>query len=228
MKELIKLSQLPQCAGYTTFVYVSDKVNDATVNELIKLIDLKVRQVSYEDILPVLEDIMDAKSAYEDVVRKGLQNEISESTRTDLFTTLDLEEWRDDTPHTAILLDDAINILKDAKHKKLQNLLFQNRQPRLTIFICVQDIFGVPVKIRRNCDAVWIFAGFTDKTAFGIMMSQLGLSGKFLWDQYSSLEYRDVMVISYGRDGIKVDVFDGGKIVKGSYLQPLRKKRKAG
>jgi hypothetical protein len=152
-----------------------------------------------------------------------LQNDIADSTRIDLFSTLDLQEWRDDTPHTAILLDDAINILKDAKHKILQNLLFQNRQPRLTIFICVQDIFGVPVKIRRNCDAVWIFAGFTDKTAFGIMMSQLGLSGKFIWDQYNSLEYRDVMVISYGRNGIKIDVFQGE--VK-SYVQPLNKKRR--
>jgi hypothetical protein len=209
MKELIKLSQLKNCAGYTTFIYVSDKVNDATVNELIKLINLKVRQVSYEDILPVLEDIIDAKSAYEDVIRKGLQNEISDSTRIDLFSTLDLERWEDNTPHTAILLDDAINILKDAKHKKLQNLLFQNRQPRLTIFICVQDIFGVPVKIRRNCDAIWIFAGFTDKTAFGMMMSQLRLSGKLLWDEYNNLQYRDVMVITYGSEGIKIEIFAG-------------------
>jgi hypothetical protein len=201
MKELIKLSQLPDCGGYTTFIYVSDKDNDATVNELIKLVNLKVRQVRYEDIEAVLSDIMDAKSAYENVIRKDLQNEVADSTRIDLFTTLDLSEWRTEIPHTAILLDDVINILKDARFKKLQNLLFQNRQPRLTIFICVQDIFGVPVKIRRNCDGIWIFAGFTDKTAFGMMMSQLGLSGKGMWDWYNDLEYRDVMVVSYGSGG---------------------------
>jgi hypothetical protein len=45
LKELIKLSQLPDCGGYTTFLYVSDKTNDATVNELINRIALKVRIV---------------------------------------------------------------------------------------------------------------------------------------------------------------------------------------
>jgi hypothetical protein len=34
------------------------------------------------------------------------------------------------------LLDDEINILKDNKFKQLWNLLFQNKQPKLTIFIC--------------------------------------------------------------------------------------------
>jgi hypothetical protein len=104
----------------------------------------------------VLEDIIDAKSAYSDVLEKGLEDSIDDVTKIDLFSTLDLEEWTDSVPHTALLLDDAINILKDTKYKKLQNLLFQNRQPRITIFICVQDIFGIPVKIRRNCDTIWI------------------------------------------------------------------------
>jgi hypothetical protein len=80
-----------------------------------------------------------------------------------LFETLDLEDWTDETPHTAILLDDAINIFKDNKNKQLRDLLFLNRQPRLTIFICAQDIFEIPVEIRRNCDSTWIFAGMTDK-----------------------------------------------------------------
>jgi hypothetical protein len=43
LKELIKLSQLPDQCGYTTFLYVSDKTNDATVNELINHIKLRVR-----------------------------------------------------------------------------------------------------------------------------------------------------------------------------------------
>jgi hypothetical protein len=41
LKELIKLSQLPDCGRYTTFLYVSDKTNDATVKELINHIALK-------------------------------------------------------------------------------------------------------------------------------------------------------------------------------------------
>jgi hypothetical protein len=204
MKELIKLSQLPDKGGYTTFIYVSDKTNDTTVNELIKLIKLKVRQVSYEDVLKVMEDIIDAKSALEDAIRKDIIDELQDSVVKDLKSTLDLPDLHvDEVPHTAILLDDAINILKDTKHKKLMNVLFQNRQPRFTIFICVQDVFGVPVKIKRNCDAVWIFAGLTDKHAFGMMGRQLGLDDiNNLWLEYKQLEYRDVMIINYTSNGI--------------------------
>jgi hypothetical protein len=201
MKELVKLSQLPDNGGYSTFLYVSDKVNDSTVNELIKLVKLKVRQVTYDDIQAVLEDIIDAKSAYGDVLAKNLQDKVSEKAKNDLFNTLDIEEWWDTVPHTVLLLDDAINILKDGKHKILANLLFQNRQPRITVFICVQDIFGVPVKIRRNCDAIWIFAGMTDRMAFGMMCSQLGLNAKELWETYRQLDPRGAMIVEYGVDG---------------------------
>jgi hypothetical protein len=205
LKEIIKLSQLENCGGYTSFLYVSDKTNDATVNELIKLIKLKVRIVGYDDLQNVLEDIIDAKSAYQDVLEKGLENEVDESTKQDLFTTLDLTDWTQETPHTLILLDDAINILQAAKFRKVHNLLFQNRQPRLTIFICVQDIFGVPTKIRRNCDSVWIFAGITDRMAFGMMMRQLGVEDvKGLWERYRILSFRDVVIISYGIHGVEI------------------------
>jgi hypothetical protein len=70
---------------------------------------------------------------------------------------------------------------------------------------------------------VWIFAGFADKTAFSIAMSQLGLSGETTWGQYTRLQYRDVMVISYGRNGIKINVFEG----EISSRRPLRVHRAA-
>jgi hypothetical protein len=117
---------------------------------------------------------------------------------------LDLEDWTDQTPHTAILLDDAINIFKDSKFKQLRDLLFQNRQPRLTIFICAQDIFGIPVQIRRNCDSVWLFAGVTDKIMFSMVMNQVGLNGKDWWEEYSDLNFRDVMIIDFSLDGTKI------------------------
>jgi hypothetical protein len=106
------------------------------------------------------------------------------------------------------LLDDAINIFKDNRYKQLRDLLFQNKKPKLTIFICAQDIFGVPVQIRRNCDSIWIFAGMTDKVMFGMMMSQLGLNGKDLWENYSELNFRDVMIIDYSSDGTKIKVIE--------------------
>jgi hypothetical protein len=97
------------------------------------------------------------------------------------------------------LLDDTINILKDNKFKQLRHLLFQSKQPRLTIFIYAQD-----VQIRRNCDSVWLFAGLTDKTKFSMIMGQFGLSGREWWEIYSELNFRDVMVIDFSSDGTKI------------------------
>jgi hypothetical protein len=205
LRELIKLSQLPHCAGYTTFLYVSDKTNDETVNDMVKLIKLKVRRVTYNDVLVVLQDLIDAKSALADALDKDVVSDLSRETVADLMETLDLKSLDvNEVPHTAILLDDAINVLKEAKFKELRNLLFQNRQPRLTIFICVQDLFGLPVQLRRNCDTIFLFAGMTDKLAFGMMLNQLGIRSLVKWEDYSKLPYRTVLVVDYLPDGIKI------------------------
>jgi predicted S18 family serine protease len=92
LRELTKLSQLPDCAGYTTFLYVSDKTNGATVNELISHIQLRARVVNYNEILIVLQDLIDAKSAYENILNKNIQDCVFDETKQDLFETLDLEE----------------------------------------------------------------------------------------------------------------------------------------
>jgi hypothetical protein len=49
-------------------------------------------------------------------------------------------------------MDDASNVFKRKEHVSLEELLFRNRQPRFTIFICAQDPYSIPVKIRRNLD----------------------------------------------------------------------------
>jgi hypothetical protein len=199
---------LEDCGGYTTLLYVSDKTNDDTVNELIKLIKLKVRRVTYANVLDVLQDLIDAKSAFADAVNKGIEDLVANDAKRDIFTALDITSWRSDVPHTAILLDDAINVLKDTRFKALRDLLFQNRQPRLTIFICVQDLFGVPVQIRRNCDTVFLFAGMKDRISFGMILSQLGIRDLLSWEEYSQLGYRGVVVVNYDRYGTKIKIYN--------------------
>jgi hypothetical protein len=55
-------------------------------------------------------------------------------------------------------------------------------------------MFGIPVQIRRNCDSIWIFAGMIDKIMFSIIISQVGLSSRDWWEEYSDLNFRDVMI----------------------------------
>jgi hypothetical protein len=68
LKKLIKLSQLPDPGGNTTFPYVLNKINNPTVNELINHIALRVHIVGYNQVLPVLQDLIDAKSVYKDIL----------------------------------------------------------------------------------------------------------------------------------------------------------------
>jgi hypothetical protein len=216
MTELIKLSHLPENGGYTQFIYITDKTNDSTVNELIKLIKLKTRVVRYKDAFEVLNKIIEAKTAYEQFIsNKILQKKVNEESKMNILELLDMEDFVNYIPNTAILMDDAINILKESKYKNLTNLIFQNRQPRFTFFICLQDSFGIPPCIKRNIDTVWIFAGMTDRSMFGLMLRQFGVStpSQNVWDFYSNLGFHDAMVLDYEDGGIELRyVINGRKI----------------
>jgi hypothetical protein len=216
MSELIKLSQLPENGCYSQFIYITDKINDSTVNELIKLINLKTSVVRYENAFEVLSRIMKAKTIYEKMATKTIQEEISEEDQAVVFETLGIDEFVNYTPNTAILMDDALNILKESKYKKLTNLIFQNRQPRFTFFICCQDSFGIPPCIKRNVDTVWIFAGMTDKSVFGLMLKQFGMTlpSNSVWEFYTNnLGFHDAMLLDYETDGIKLRfVINGRKV----------------
>jgi hypothetical protein len=159
---------------------------------------------------------MDVKTAYEQMLSNKLEDEITEETKELLLDTLELDDFIDYVPNTAILMDDAINILKESKYKKLTNLIFQNRQPRFTFFICVQDTFGIPPCIKRNVDSVWIFAGMTDRTTFGMMIRQFGIStpSTEVWDFYSELGFHDAMVLDYEAGGVKLSY-----VIKGRKLE---------
>jgi hypothetical protein len=73
LRELIKLSSLPNKGGYNSFVYCTDKTNDSTVNELLALVKLKVRIVSYNDMPDFLNDLADAKNVYQQIIDNNLE-----------------------------------------------------------------------------------------------------------------------------------------------------------
>jgi hypothetical protein len=81
-------------------------------------------------------------------------------------------------------MDDAINILKEPRFKEQRDLLFQNCQPRITVFIFVQDIHGLPVQLRCNYDTVFLFSGMTDRLPFNMILNQRGVGGMVTWEQY--------------------------------------------
>jgi Cdc6-like AAA superfamily ATPase len=200
LRELIKLLQLPDKGGYNSFIYCTDKSNDSTVNELLSLIKLKVRVVSYADMPVFLADLIDAKNAYQDAIEKGVLYELTESSMKDLMVSLDLNQLVGTTPHTVVLYDDAINIFKSKKFEVLLNLLFQNRQPRITYFLCIQEGFAIPPQVKRNTDTCIVFGGYNDNQMLTTLFSQLNSSdqsNKRIIEFYKGLSNREGIIFDY-------------------------------
>jgi hypothetical protein len=71
MREIIKLSHLKNVGGYNLFVYITDKTSDAAVNEMLGLVRLKTKVVSYGNAADFIQDLVSAKDAYNKVIENG-------------------------------------------------------------------------------------------------------------------------------------------------------------
>jgi hypothetical protein len=158
----------------------------------------------------VLSDIAEGKTAYEQVVSKDLESELTEESKQDILAKTSDDDFYKELPHTFILLDDAINVLTQRKYRKLQQMFFRNRQPRFTIRICVQDLTGVPPQIRRNLDSLWLFGGNVSRQNFMYLLNQsypdVKEKKEIIWDNYRKLTVNEILLFTYDRDGTKVNV----------------------
>jgi hypothetical protein len=106
----------------------------------------------------VLDEIMEGKVAYGQVVRKDLEGEITEDSKKDILSRAMDDDFYDQLPHTLVLFKDAIGIFNhNNKYKKLYEMVFKNRHQRFTIFINVQEIYTIPTAKLKNLDTLWVF-----------------------------------------------------------------------
>jgi hypothetical protein len=84
-------------------------------------------QIEYDHAKVVLNEIVEGKTTYNQVVCKDLEGELTEESKQDILSKTCDDDFYNYFPHTFILLDDAINILTQKKYKKIQQLLFRNR-----------------------------------------------------------------------------------------------------
>jgi hypothetical protein len=59
----------------------------------------------------VLSDIAEGKTAYEEIVSKDLESELSEESKEDILSKTRDDDFYKELPHTFILQDDGINVL---------------------------------------------------------------------------------------------------------------------
>jgi hypothetical protein len=86
---------------------------------MLKLIKLKVIQINYDQALKTLGDIINGKTAYDQVLTNHLQERLTDNTRDNILNLTADKKFKVNVSHTAILMDDAIKI-----HLKERSMLF--------------------------------------------------------------------------------------------------------
>jgi hypothetical protein len=116
---------LPFHGGFIVFIIITDKPNHSTINELFPLIHVRIIQIDYNHAEGVLNDIIEGKTAYNQVIHKDLVGELTDESKQEILSKTCDDNFYNELPHTFILLDDAINMLTQKKYKKLQQIIVQ-------------------------------------------------------------------------------------------------------
>ena len=169
-----------------------------------KHIRLNVIKVKYEDAQECLTQIIEAKEDYHEIVSKNLMEKLDETYAKDLLNSLGINDFSLKTVHTVVLFDDAIEVFKN-KRSKLYRMLFENRQPKITYFLCIQDPVGIDASLKANLDTLWLF-GMFNKQKFNYIFQQISspLDKNVVWDRYKELTMNQALIFDYTRTGSEV------------------------
>jgi hypothetical protein len=185
-------------------VIISDKQNDLTILELLDLIkdDLKIIQTGYKDVCDVLDEIMEGKVAYEQVVQKDLRRILSHVLWTMTSTT---------SYNTLVLFENAIGIFNHKnKYKKLYKVVFKNRHQRFSIFINVHEIYTIPPAIRKNLKTLWKFGCMSGKQSFVLLFNRAfpypAEKKDIIWENYKSLSPKQILLFTYDKNDTRLEI----------------------
>jgi len=207
-REMIKLGHIPDRGNYTQLIYVTNKLSDDTFHKMKKLIKLEIVKVKYEDVYECLTRIVEAKEDYAEIVEKKLSDHLDDDYAVELMHTLGVVDFDVPVIHTAVLFDDAIEVFKNRK-SPIYRMLFENRQPKITYFLAIQDPIGIDASIKSNIDSAWLFGGFSSQK-FGYIFHQLNspYDRAELWEMYKDLTMNQALIFDHGRGGTRLDVLD--------------------
>jgi energy-coupling factor transporter ATP-binding protein EcfA2 len=132
MKQLTILVQKPGCEGYTSFLLITDKDNDNTIDELLTLVQpyMKVKKIKYANPVSEIMEMVEAKNVYFQVDKYNLEPKLTDKSKEKILKVSVDDDFYKQLLNTIIMFDDAINVMKEKKYQPLVNLLFQNRQER--------------------------------------------------------------------------------------------------
>ena len=211
-RELIKLRHVPN-HRYSKLLYVSDKVYDPTYDRLKPLIPLTVEKVPYRDAVEKIKELAEAKVAVHDIVKNEINlDELTDSSKEKIANILGAPiDNTNEIHHTAILLDDCQNMFdrKTKTNEALFKMLFENRQPKLTYFLTMQDPKHFDSSLKQNLDSCWLFGGYTEHK-FNYLMNDIPHEEDLseLWDYYRRLSKNQAIVITITPSGTQAAILE--------------------
>jgi hypothetical protein len=205
LREIVKLLQYPK-ANYSTFLYSSNKIStDATVHKFAELFQdspLEIQLINHEETYSFIRELARQKELYN---QYKVNPNPGSSKYQNMLLELNVLDTKLDTPHTIIFIDDCIDLL--TKRGDLFKELFQNRQSKITYFLGLQDVQGIPSSMKSNMDSLVLFGGFS-KQKFNVLFYQIPMDepAKDVYEIYRTLNKNACLMISFETDGIKKSI----------------------
>ena len=153
-REVLKLKFIPN-HRYTKMLYVTNKPYDPTFSRIKDLMPIPVEKIPYERAVSAITEVAEAKKAMtvlkqEHVDVNDLEDESKQAISEKLGEDISNSEG-DNVYHTIVLLDDCAFLFEKhtRENKDLWKLLFENRQPKITYFLTMQDPKGMDSSLKE-------------------------------------------------------------------------------
>jgi hypothetical protein len=139
-----------------------------------------------------------------------LRNHNLEDKYVETLQQLNLLDLHRNVPHTIIFIDDCIDLL--SRRGELFKKLFENRQSKITYFLGLQDVQGIPSSMKSNMDSLTLFGGFS-KQKFNSLFYQIPMDDdrEAVYYEYRMLLKNERMMISFETKGIQKYIVRAGK-----------------
>ena len=209
-REILKLREVPNHL-YTKMIYVSDKPWDRTYDLVKNYIPLTVEKVPYNKAVEAIKEVAEAKNAAHEIVENSIEkdqldDDALQHIESALGSSLD---DKNEIYHTIVLLDDCQDrfVRRTPQNQELWRLLFENRQPKITYFLTMQDPKGIDSSLKENLDSAWLFGGFSDwKFKYLLRSIQNDFSPLELWEIYNELTKHQALVFDMKPEGTELCV----------------------
>ena len=197
--------------NFTKMIYVTNKPYDPTYSRVKDLMPIPVEKIPYEQAVQAINQVAEAKKAMTEIAQHNIDvDQLEDDSKALISTTLgESIESKSEVYHTIVLLDDCAFLFEKhtSENRELWKLLFENRQPKITYFLTMQDPKGMDSSLKEALDTVWLFGGFT-KHKFSYLMNSIPHETDTydLWCMYASLTKNQALVFFNTEVGTEVGV----------------------